>query len=102
MSSLRLVSSISFALVLVACGGETKPAAADAKSPDKAAPTPVADKGDAAKPADGGTKVIQGGDPVDDRYTLRVDPPADAVAGRIAPTPKTPGAVGPGSRERSR
>lgn len=93
--SLGFVSSISFALVLVACGGETKPAAADAKSPDKAAPAPVADKGDAAKPADGGTKVIQGGDPVDDRYTLRVDPPADAVAGRegtvkVTVVPKAP------------
>jgi len=92
-----LFSSISFALVLAACGGENKPAAADAKSPDKAAsaPAPVADKGPASKPADGGTKVVEGGDPVDDRYTLRVDPPADAVAGKegtvkVTVVPKAP------------
>jgi hypothetical protein len=95
-SHLPLFSSISFALLLTACGGENKPAAADARSPDKAAgaPAPVADKAP-VKPADGGTKVVEGGDPVDDRYTLRVDPPADAVAGRegtvkVTVVPKAP------------
>ena len=99
-SLLRSIPSLSFVLVLAACGGETKPKAEDAKSPDKAAP-PVAAKPEAGKPADGGTaaaggtKVIEGGDPVDDRYTLRVDPPADAVAGRegtvkVTVVPKAP------------
>lgn len=95
-SPLRVISSLSFALVLAACGGESKPKAADAKSPDKAAPAPTAaaDK-DAGKPPDGGTKVIEGADPVDDRYTLRVEPPADAAAGRegtvkVTVVPKAP------------
>ncbi len=97
-SQFRLFSSLSVSLMLVACGGETKPAAADAKSPDKGAPAAVAkaDHADAGKPADADkTKVIEGGDPIDDRYALRIDPPADAVAGRegtvkLTVVPKAP------------
>ncbi|MBK9754456.1 MAG: hypothetical protein IPO88_13280 [Nannocystis sp.] len=93
-SQLRLLS-LSLSLMLVACGGETKPAAADAKSPDKGAPATAA-KPEPTKTAEADkTKVIEGADPIDDRYSLRIDPPADAVAGRegtvkVTVVPKAP------------
>src|SRR5687767_14739183 len=70
--------------LIAACGGEQKPttATADAKTADKAVAPPAADK--QAAPAAADTKVLvkDGADPTDDRYTLRVEPPADAAAGR--------------------
>lgn len=90
------------ALALAACGAETKPTAADAKSPDKAATPPAAAKTDAAKPvADAGAnnqdplvKKIDGADPTDDRYALRIDA-GDAAVGKegsvkVTVVPKAP------------
>lgn len=95
----RAVALSVLMLALTACGGDTKPAAADAKSPDKAATPPVtADKGaaDKATPTpDDKVKVVDGADPTDDRYALRIEPAPDAVAGRegtvlVTVVPKAP------------
>ena len=71
------------ALALAACGAETKPTAADAKSPDKAAAPPTAAKTDANKPdankPDPLVKKIDGADPTHDRYALRIDAAAAAA-----------------------
>jgi|GEM_PF-2050129 len=88
------LSLLSLALV-AACGGDQKPATADARTPEKSTAPPVADKpatpvADASK-----TKIIEGADPAEARYDLRVEPPADAVAGRegtvkVTVVPKAP------------
>lgn len=86
------------ALTLVAaCGGDQKPttATADAKVADKAATPPAAEKQPAPAAADNKVLVKDGADPTDDRYTLRVEPPADAAAGRegtvkVTVVPKAP------------
>lgn len=82
----------------VGCGGEQKPASPDAKSPDAsktaAKSEPAADK--AAQPAkaeDPKVKVVDG--PGDDRFTLKITPPADAAVGKegvvtIAAVPQGP------------
>ncbi len=82
------------ALALAACGAETKPAGPDAKTPEKASPPPggVASKLD-PKP-DPTVKVVEGADPKDDRYALKVDV-VEATAGRegsfnVTVTPKAP------------
>lgn len=89
-------------LALTACGGETKPAAADAKTPDKGAQPPIADKAtpeaatpDATRPDASKTKVIDGADPTDDRYSLKIEPSPDATAGKegtvmVTVVPKAP------------
>ncbi len=86
------------ALALAACGAENKPTAADAKSPDKAAAPPTAAKTDANKPdankPDPLVKKIDGADPTDDRYALRIDA-ADAAVGKegsvkVTVVPKAP------------
>jgi len=79
------------ALALAACGAETKPAAADAKNPEKAAP-PAGNV--AAAPAPGPVKVREGADPGDDRYALKIDV-VEAAVGRegsfnVTVTPKAP------------
>lgn len=90
-SSLLLLASA----LLFACGGEQK-ATPDAKAPeakpataqnDAKAPEP------AAKPGADKVKVVDG--PGDDRFAVRIDPPADAAVGReltvmIAAVPKDP------------
>jgi hypothetical protein len=93
------LSLLTLALVLTAaCGGDTKqPAAADAKNPDKGAtPTaaPVAAKTDPGKPAEGPVKKVDGADPTDDRYSLRIDA-NDGVVGsegsfKVTVVPKAP------------
>jgi hypothetical protein len=90
----RALALSALMLALTACGGENKPAAADAKSPDKAAPPPVtADK--ATPTPDTKVKVVPGADPTDDRYSLKIEPAPDAVAGRegtvmVTVVPKAP------------
>ena len=98
-------ASLSLACLLLAagCSGENKPATTTAPTP--AAKT--ADGGDAAKPEPGkGTaaqsgggekvKVVEGAAPgADDRYTLEIQPPADAAAGKesevvVRVVPKAP------------
>ncbi len=100
MSSTQLPRAARLSLLALAltaaCGGDQKPATADAKSPDKTAtPTTVA-KAEPATPAQGGgTKIIEGADPTEARYDLRVEPPTDVVAGRegtvkVTVVPKAP------------
>ncbi len=93
------VSLLTLALVLTAaCGGDTKqPAAADAKSPDKAgtpATTPVAAKTDPGKPAEGPVKTIDGADPTDDRYSLKIEANDGAVGSegsfKVSVVPRAP------------
>ena len=94
--ALRL-SMLSLALV-AACGGEQKQPTAEIKTPEKTPSTPITrtaiEQGD-TKPGQGGTKVIAGEDPTAARYEMRVEPPADAVAGRegtvkVTIVPKAP------------
>ncbi len=57
-------------VVLVACGGEQKPTSPDAKVPEKtAAATPAK-----APEADTKVKVVEGANPTEDRYALKIDP----------------------------
>lgn len=92
----RALALSALMLALTACGGDNKPAAADARSPDKAAPPPVADKTPPTKAGeDSKTKVIPGADPTDDRYTLNIDVASDAATGRegtvkVTVVPKAP------------
>ena len=88
--------SVLFALTIAlgaGCGGEKEtaaPAPADsaevAVAPAAAAPSaPAAEK----------TKVIEGADPTDERFTVKIDPPADAAVGaeakvKITIVPKDP------------
>lgn len=80
----------------VACGGDQKPTTPDAKAPDagktagKTEPAKVADPPKAEDPK---VKVVDG--PGDDRFALRITPPADAAVGRegvvtIAAVPQGP------------
>lgn len=92
LSLLSLAITVGFA----ACGGEQKQPTAEFKTPEKT-PAPItrtAGEPTDSKPA-GGTKVIAGEDPTEARYEMRVDPPADAVAGRegtvkVTVVPKAP------------
>lgn len=91
---------VSLSLALSACGGEQKPAAPDAKAPDAgktaAAEKPADKAADPAKTAAAGdskVKVVDG--PGDDRFVLKITPPADAAVGRegvvtIAAVPQGP------------
>jgi hypothetical protein len=98
----RTASSLAL-LLAVGCSGEPKPAATTAPV---AAGKP-ADEGDAAKPdpgkdtaakSGGGdkVKVVEGAAPgADDRYTLLIEPPADAATGKesevvVRVVPKAP------------
>lgn len=81
-------------LGLVACGGESKPAAqAPAESKDGAKADGAKDgegkmgeiaKDGVAEANAGGdkVKVVDGAAPGDDRYALQIEPPADAAAGK--------------------
>jgi len=100
------IASITLALLLVAgCSGENKPATTTAPATTEK----KTDGGDAAKPGDsdkavaaksgGGddkVKVVEGAAPgADDRYTLLIEPPADAAAGKesevvVRVVPKAP------------
>ncbi len=95
----RALSLSLVALALIsACGGDQKPttATADARTADKpVAPPPAGDKAEPNKPPADKVLVKDGADPTDDRYTLRIDPPADAAAGRegtvkVTVVPKAP------------
>lgn len=86
-TSLLLLASC----LLFACGGEQK-ATPVAKAPEKATPSDAKAPEPAAKPGDK-VKVVEG--PGDDRFVLRIDPPADAAVGRegtitIAAVPQGP------------
>ncbi len=89
----------AFALGAAACDGD-KSAQPPAKAPagDKAVAAadtkPAADKPDATKPADK-VKVVEGGDPADDRFTVNIEPPSDVGVGndgkvKITVVPKAP------------
>jgi hypothetical protein len=80
------------ALALAACGAETKPAGPDAKTPEKVTPPPSVAV--TPTPAGGPVKVVEGADPGEDRYTMKIDV-VEAVAGRegsfnVTVTPKAP------------
>ncbi|MCB9566600.1 MAG: hypothetical protein H6710_05205 [Myxococcales bacterium] len=77
----RLLTTFAAPLALtlaVGCGGD-KPTTAKAPeaAPEKTEKTPE------TAPEAGGEKVktIEGGDPADDRFTLNIEPPADAAVG---------------------
>lgn len=92
---------VCLSIGLSACGGEQKPASPDAKAPDAGKTAAAADKpadkaADPAKAADAAdpkVKVVDG--PGDDRFVLRITPPADAAVGKegvvtIAAVPQGP------------
>ena len=95
---------VSLSLALSACGGEQKPAAPDAKAPDAGktaaaekpadkAADPAGNAGNAGSAVDSKVKVVDG--PGDDRFVLKITPPADAAVGRegvvtIAAVPQGP------------
>ncbi len=87
--------SVLFALTLAlgaGCGGE-KETAAPAPAPAEVAAAPAAATPSA--PATEKTKVIDGADPTDERFTLKIDSPADAAVGaeskvKITIVPKDP------------
>lgn len=95
MTTLRISLLV---LALAACGGEQKQAGPDAKAPDagKTAAAPAATPPAATPPAaDPKVKVVDGAEPGDDRYAIRVEPPADAAVGRegvvkVSVVPKKP------------
>lgn len=99
MSSHHVPRTSRFALLalalVAACGGEQKPATADARSPEKTATPPAPVAKDPGQVAAGGTKIIEGADPTEARYDLRVEPPTDLVAGsegtvKVTMVPKAP------------
>ncbi len=94
-------SSVLSALALVfavGCGGDKETAAPASSSAAEAAAGPAAGADDAAAPkAPEGekTKVIDGPDPADERFTVKIDPPADASVGaegkvKVTVLPKEP------------
>jgi hypothetical protein len=68
-SFLHRLPGLCLVVAVVACGGEQKPTAPDAKVPEKTAAAP-------AKPpeADNKVKVVEGANPTEDRYALKIDP----------------------------
>ncbi|HRI07355.1 MAG TPA: hypothetical protein PKW35_06035 [Nannocystaceae bacterium] len=97
LSILRLAPALALVLA-VGCGGGDKPGA-PAKNPSEegkvaAAPTPGPAAGGAADAGDK-VKVVAGKDPLDDRYVLTVEPPADLAVGaqgvvKVTVVPKAP------------
>jgi len=90
------LSLLALALAMtVGCGGDKETAAPASSSAAEASPaTPAADA-EKAPPVAEKTKVIEGGDPADDRYTLKIDPPAEAAVGaegkvKVTVVPKAP------------
>lgn len=84
-------------LALAACGGEQKQAGPDAKAPDAGKTAATTPQTPAATPPAGAdkVKVVEGAEPGDDRYALRVEPPSDAAVGRegvvkVSVVPKQP------------
>ena len=77
-------------VVLVACGGEQKPTSPDAKVPEKtAAATPAK-----TPEADTKVKVVEGANPTEDRYALKIDPVEGKVGAEntvlVTVVPKAP------------
>ena len=94
-------SSVLGALALVfavGCGGDKETAAPASSSAAEAAAGPAAGADDAAAakaPEGEKTKVIDGPDPADERFTVKIDPPADASVGaegkvKVTVLPKDP------------
>ncbi len=82
----RSLCLATLGLCVVACGGDSKPAATSPAA-EPAAPTPSAatakPQGDvAAKPAPDKVKVVDGKAPGDDRYALSIVPPSEATKGQ--------------------
>ncbi|MEZ4383308.1 MAG: hypothetical protein R3A79_18410 [Nannocystaceae bacterium] len=91
-----LTASLALSLVAsVGCGGD-KETSAPAKSADASAPVDAAKPADAAKPEVAEkTKVVDGGDPADERFAVNIEPPADAAVGaegkvKLTIVPKAP------------
>ena len=99
MTSQHLPRASRFALLALAlaaaCGGDQKPATADARTPEKTTTPPPPVAKEPAQVAAGGTKIIEGSDPTEARYDLRVEPPGELVAGaegtvKVTVVPKAP------------
>lgn len=89
--------SVLFALTIalgVGCGGEKETAAPSPAGSAEVAADPAAAAAPGAPTAEK-TKVIEGADPTDERFTVTIDRPADAVVGteakvKITIVPKDP------------
>jgi hypothetical protein len=91
LSFQRLAAPCLMILVACSCGGETKPSSPDAKVPEKSPSTPTPEMEAIAQ---GKVKVIDGPNPTEDRYELKIEP-ADAKAGQegtvmVKVVPKSP------------
>ena len=80
-SSVLVAVALAFA---VGCGGDKETAAPASASSAEVAAAPAAPADDAAAPAAPAgekTKVIEGPDPSDERFTVKIDPPGEASVG---------------------
>ncbi|MCA9661118.1 MAG: hypothetical protein KC486_22445 [Myxococcales bacterium] len=91
-----LIASLVLTLgASVGCGGD-KETSAPAKDAEAAKPADGAAPADAAKPEIAEkTKVVDGADPADERFDLKIEPPADAAVGaegkvKVTIVPKDP------------
>ena len=67
-SFLHRLPGLCLLVAVVACGSEQKPTAPDAKVPEKTAAAPT------MPPVDNKVKVVEGANPTEDRYALKIEP----------------------------
>ena len=91
-SFVQRIPGLSLAVLFAcSCGGEQKPTSPDAKVPEK---TAAAAPEKAAPVADNKVKVVEGQNPTEDRYALKIDPVEGKVGAEntvmVTVVPKAP------------